>query len=494
VFAFPYHKFADFKNSGVVMKRFLALSSLLALCVAGIVGCGGGGKSGTSFSTSGQAGAVFVTGEDAPLPSVLSLNLTINSITLTGASNSPQLVASPITVDFARLVGLRTPLAFNAVPPDTYTKATFVLSSPVINVLSVVNPPQVSTLNGTFTNPSGFSPQTTSVVVTFPTPMVVTSNGLVGMHTEFDIRQSLAVDGSGQITGVINPIMFAEAVTATNPEGQITDLTGAIVSVNVSGNSFVMQGPFGHSFTVDVDGNTAYNSGFTLATLPTSGGFVSVQGAVQTDGTILASDVEFITTDAAFISGRILALNPTSGPVQTVTLWVGETVGTTGVIDTAQTLDVSAVSNYAICFFNNSWFSPNNQFGNTSMLVGQRIFIGGTFNSTTFTPSFISLRRQGVYGLTVPGSVTATSGNAGNFQLLNTGLLGLSLGGPLTVNTGAGTIFFQGNSNTLSLTDLQTASATVSVPVVVRGLVLKDSVSGNPVLWAHRVRLAQTAQ
>jgi Domain of unknown function (DUF4382) len=473
------------------MKRFLALSGLLALCGLSLMGCGGG--SGTTLSTNSQAGAVFVTGEDAPLPSVLSLNLTINSITLTGASNSPQLVSSPITVDFARLVGLRAPLAFNAVPADTYTKATFVLSSPVINFLSAVNPPQVGTLNGTFTSPTSTSPQTTSVVVTFPAPMVVGPSGLAGMHTEFDIRQSLAVDGTGQITGVINPVMFVEAVTATNPEGQITDLTGTILSVNVPGNSLVMQGPFGHQFTVDVDGSTAYNSGFTLATLPTSGGFVSLQGTVQTDGSILASDVEFITTDAAFISGRILALNPASGPVQTVTLWVGETVGTSGLIDTVQTVDVSSVSNYAICFFNNSWFSPNNLFGNSSMLVGQRIFIGGTFSST-FTPSFISLRRQGVYGLVVPGSVIVTSGNAGNFQLLNTGLLGLSLGGPLTVNTGAGTVFFQGNSNTLSLTDLKTASATVSVPVVARGLVLKDSVSGDPVLWAHRVREAQTAQ
>jgi hypothetical protein len=86
-----------------------------------------------------------------------------------------------------------------------------------------------------------------------------------------------------------------------------------------------------------------------------------------------------------------------------------------------------------------------------------------------------------------------TPNNAGDFQLLNTGLLGLSLGGPLTVNTGAGTLFFQG-SNILTLTDLQTASATVSVPVVARGLVLKDSGSGDPVLWAHRVREAQTAQ
>jgi hypothetical protein len=173
---------------------------------------------------------------------------------------------------------------------------------------------------------------------------------------------------------------------------------------------------------------------------------------------------------------------------------VGETGGgSSGLVDTVQTVDVSSVSNYAICFFNNSWFSPNNLFGNSSMLVGQRIFIGGGFSST-FTPDFISLRRQGVYGLVVPGSVTVTSGNAGNFQLLNTGLLGLSLGGPLTVNTGAGTVFFQGNSNTLTLTDLQTASATTSVPVVARGLVLKDPVSGDPVLWGHRVREAQAAQ
>jgi hypothetical protein len=206
----------------------------------------------------------------------------------------------------------------------------------------------------------------------------------------------------------------------------------------------------------------------------------------------LASDVEFITTDMAFVSGRILALNPASGPVQTITLWVDETGGgTAGLVDTVQTIDVSGVTTYDVSFFNNSWFSPTNLFGNSSMLVGQRIFIGGTFNPPTFNPDLVSLRRQGVYGLVVPGSVTVTSGNAGNFQLLNTGLLGLSLGAPLTVNTGAGTLFFQGNSNTLTLTDLQTASATASVPVVARGLFLKDSVSGNPVLWSHRVRITE---
>jgi hypothetical protein len=472
------------------MKQFLALSVFVAVASLTWIACGGGGPG--TFSTNPQAGAVYVTGEDAPLSSVVSLNLTINSITLTGQNSSPQLVSSPITVDFARLVGLRTPLAFNAVPPDTYSSATFVLASPVIDFISAVSPPQITSLNGTFSNPTSTNPQTTSVAVTFPTPMVVTANGLAGLRTEFDIRQSLAVDGAGQITGLITPVMFIQAVKAINPEGQITDLIGTISSVNVSANSFVLQGPFGHQFTINVDGSTDYNQGFTLATLPTSGGFVALQGTMQLDGTILASDVEFITTDQAFVSGRILAINPTSGPLQTVTLWVGETGGgASSLVDTVQTIDVSAVSNYAICFFNNTWFSPNNLFGNSSMVVGQRIFIGGTFSSSTFTPDFISLRRQGVYGLVVPGSVTVTSGNAGNFQLQNTGLLGLSLGGPLTVNTGAGTLLFQGNSNTLTLTDLQTASAISSVPVVARGLVLKDTTTGDAVLWAHRVREVQ---
>ena len=42
------------------MKRFLALSALLALCGLSMMGCGG--ATGTSLSGNPQAGAVFVTG------------------------------------------------------------------------------------------------------------------------------------------------------------------------------------------------------------------------------------------------------------------------------------------------------------------------------------------------------------------------------------------------------------------------------------------------
>lgn len=469
------------------MKQLLVLSALLALSVLSIVGCGRG--TGSTLSVNPQPGAVFVTGEDAPVPSVVGMDLTIDSITLTGGASSQALVASPVTVDFARLVGLRAPLAFKAVPPDTYTGATFVLSSPVIHYVSAVSPPQVTTLNGVFLTPTTIVPQTTAVTVTFPAPLVVGANGLAGMRTEIDLRQSLAVDGTGQITGVIDPKISIQAVQATDTQAQITYLKGAMVSVNVPNNSLVMQGPLGNQFTVAVNGSTTYNSGFTLSALPTSG-FVALQGTMQADGSLLASDVEFITADPAFIAGPILAVNPATGPVQSVSLWVDETGGGTsalGLLGTVQTVNVGSVSNFAVCYFDNTWFTPNNMFDNFSMLAGQQVLLGGGFVSTTFTPDLISLRRQGVSGLTVPGSVTVSSGNAGSFQVLNTGLLGYSLAGALGVNTGTGTLF-EGDGTPLTLTDLQTASAAVSVPVVTRGLVLKDSVTGGPVLWAHRVR------
>jgi hypothetical protein len=467
------------------MKRFLALSVSLSLIALSLAGCGG---SSTKSSTSSQAGAVYVTGEDAPLSSVVSLNLTINSITLKGAKSSPVLVSAPITVEFARLVGLRAPLGFGAVPADTYSSVTLVLASPVISYIPTAGAVTVTTLNGTFSAPTSTAPQTTSVTVAFPTPMVVGANGLAGLHTEFDIPKSLAVDGTGQVTGVITPVMFAESVKATDPDGQITELTGTIAAVNTSSSSFTLNGPFGKQVTVAVNSSTTFNQSFTLATLPTTGGFVTLQGTMQQDGSILASDVEFITTDLAFVAGRVLALTPPTGPAVSVTLWVSETGGATSTLQgTVQTVNVAAAT-YGVSPFNNGWFTTTGMFTSSSMLVGQRILVGGTFLSSVFTPDFVSLRRQGVYGAVVPASVVVTSGSAGTFQLSNAGLLGYELAAPLKVNTGTGTVFFQGNSNALTLTGLGTASATTSVGVVARGLILKDSISGNAVLWAHRIR------
>ncbi|MFZ0536585.1 MAG: DUF4382 domain-containing protein, partial [Candidatus Sulfotelmatobacter sp.] len=172
------------------MKRLLGAVLLLALAMLG-AGCSG--TSTSSSNSSSQPAAVFVTGEDAPLASVVGFNVTINSITLNGNNSSPQVLSTAATVDFARLLGLRSPLGFNSVPADTYNSATFSLSSPVISYVDMsTTPPSLSTINGQF-SPTTSSATQTTVTVNFPSPMVVGPSGLAGIRMDFDIRQSVAV-------------------------------------------------------------------------------------------------------------------------------------------------------------------------------------------------------------------------------------------------------------------------------------------------------------
>ncbi len=457
------------------MKKFLGIVLLLALSMVA-ASCGSNSSTSSSSTPTGQSASVFVTGEDAPLASVVGFNVTINSITLTGNNGSPQVLSTPTTVDFARLLGLRSPLAFNTVPADTYTSATFSLSNPLISYVDMsTNPPSLSTINGTFSPTTGTSTQTT-VTVTFPTAMVVSKNGLAGLRMELDIRQSVAVDGNGQVTGVVNPIIYAHAVQASDPSGQVTDLTGGLVSVSASSNSFVIQGPYGHQLTIAVNSSTKFNSGFSINNLATPA-IVGVQGYFQADGSLMASNVEVITTSQAFISGRVLAVNPTSGAVQTITMWVGETsADLVSEVDTIQTINVSAVTQYDMCFFDNLF--TNALFNDTSVIVGQRIFVGGSDVNSVFTPQMISLRFQGVYGMLTAGSVNIANGNLGTFQLENNALIGYSLGGaPLTVGTSNATLFI----DTDGLSQLQSGG---SVPLVAGGLLFVDPLTQTPVMAA----------
>jgi len=461
------------------MKRTWALSGLLTLMMIALVGCGGGTSN--MQSNGNSQGAVFVTGEDAPVSSVVAFNITIDKITLNNSSSTVTALSTPVAVDFGRLVGLRSLLGFNTIAPGTYTSATVTFEgsnpAPTVNYVNLTTtPPSISSATGVLS--------TTTVTVPFPNgkPLVVASNGLAGLHMDFNLRTSLATDGSGNLiinNGqiAITPQLDVMAVSASDEEGQITDFGGNIVSVNVAGNSFVIQGPYGFQEVIDVNANTQYNGSNTLSSQMPDG-IVAVEGTVQADGSILASSVELITTDKAFISGRILAVNP--GPV--VTMFVGEEIGTSATIpvDSVYTVNLSLVNEYGICFIDN-WFT-NELFNSSSLVVGQRIFVGGTYMSNAFTPRMVSLRRQGVMGSLVANSVNIVSGNQGSFQMQNDALLSYSAGGPFTVDTVNQTIFVNING----LGGLQVAG---TPNLEAHGLVLYDPATQKPVVWAHRVRV-----
>jgi len=459
-------------------KYPLLACALLVLISFTLTACGGGASAASSMTGGGNQSAVFVTGEDAPLPSVLAFNITLTSITLNNSSGSQTVLSTPTTIDFARLLGLRTLVGFNSVAPGTYDSATISLSSPVISYLDLTtSPPSVGTINGTFGTSNA---TTTTVTVGLAKAMTVSSNGLAGLHMEFDLRKSVQVDSNGQVTGVVNPQINLRAVQPNAMDAQITDLRGGLVSVNVSGNSFVLQRVGGHNITIDVNSSTQFSGSYTLASLATPA-IIEVDGQVQNDGSIMASEVEVLCTDNGFVSGHIVAVNPASGPAQSVTLLVGEELPAISNIQVGfpATIDVSSVTDYDIRHFDN-WFTSF-LFNSSSLVAGQRVAIGGNVDSSgNFTPKIVDLRRQGVVGMLQSGSVQVTSGNVGSFQLQNNGLLGYVLNAPLTVQTGNPTIF-------LNVNGLAGLSSAGTAQIGAAGLMLKNQNTGNVQMWARFV-------
>jgi hypothetical protein len=450
------------------------------LFVSAIIGCGGGS---TNNVPQAQAASVFVTGGDAPLPSVLSFNVTLNSLKLDGTT---ELLSAPTKVDFARLLGLRTLLGFNTVPAGTYNSLAISLADPSISFLDLTTtPPSAANITGTFKDSGGNNVPSTTISVALSRPLTVSSGGLAGLHFDFDLRDSILVDGTGQITGVINPVIKVRPIAQSDPDAEVNDLRGGLVSVNTTANSFVLQRIGGRQITIDVNASTKFSGNFTLATLPNPS-IIEVDGDVQADGSVLAESVEVVSTDKAFVSGRIVAANPTSGPVQTVTLLVGEELpDVPGIpVGTVSTLNVSQVTNYSIRLIDN-WFTSF-VFNNTTLVAGQRIAIGGTIDPATnaFVPSRIILRRQGVAGDLVLNSVIINNNNAGSFQLQNNRMLGYVLGAPLSVQTSNSTKF----TNLSGLAAIQSGS---NMSLATYGLMLKDPISGNPTMYAHRIILLQ---
>jgi Domain of unknown function (DUF5666)/Domain of unknown function (DUF4382) len=459
------------------MKRFLTGTALLALIALTFTACGGGSSSSSNDSGNATQAHVFVTGEDAPVSAVVAFNITIKQITLNNKTSTVVAMNTPTTVDFGRLVGLRSLLGFNAIAPGTYTSATVTLASrpaPTVDYINLTTtPPSLGTATGVLSN--------TTVTVAFPSgsPLVVGASGLAGLHMDFDLRDSLAISNgnlvitNGQIA--INPVLTVQAVSASSSLGQITEFTGNVVSVATS--SFVMQGPYGFQETIDVNSNTEFNGSNTLSSLAANN-IVDVEGTVQADGSILASSVELITTDQAFISGRILAVSP--GPV--VTMFVGEELGASAAISVdsvVQNLNLGAITNWDICFIDN--FFTNELFNSSNLVVGQRIFVGGTVQGSAFTPNMVSLRRQGVMGSLVGSSVNIVSGNIGGFEMQNDALMSYAAHGPFPVSSDSRTVFF----NIDGLMGLQSAGA---ANLVVTGLVFNNPQNlGTPVVWSHRV-------
>ncbi|HUI75730.1 MAG TPA: DUF4382 domain-containing protein [Candidatus Acidoferrum sp.] len=464
-------------------KRWFSGMVLCALFVFA-AGCGGGSMTNNDSSDSQQTGMVFVTGTDAPLPSVVSFQVDITGLSVSDGMNPPVSVLNGTqTVDFARLNGLHTLLDINTIPAGTYTRVIVTLANPQIQYLNVANPqtnpptrPTISTLDSQSTPPVTLSQS--QVMINLANPLVVNPNDIIGLGFEFDIRKSIQLDGMGQITGVVNPMLNLKTITPSDADAYIDEFTAGVVSINVSGNSFVLQGPHGHQFTVNVNGQTEWEGTDTINSLTTSS-IVQISGTLdRTADTILADSVCILSQDKFFAGGLITFVDPAVNTANDFDLYVRSVLpsGTGFQSGQISTINLTGNEKYYIYWWHNKFTSF--LFNSALMVPGQHVSIGGPFSNGAVTVKRIVLRHEGHTGTWVVGS---TNVGANTFQFNSNGLAGVLFNGPVTVYV---TPFTNWGGGLTGLTDL---SGTSAINLRVVGLVLKDPVSSQLVFVARRV-------
>jgi hypothetical protein len=436
--------------------------------------CGGSGMGATA--TQGQA-SVYTVGTDAPLPSVVSCEVTVSGITLFNGTTNVSVLSQPQIVDFAQLSGLHQLLDLTAVPTGTYTSATITIASPQIGFIDTsVNPPVINTMNGTLSE--------SSVTVNFAQPVMVSDADLFGLRMEFDLRKSLATDGNGQVTGAVNPVFEVALLNSTDSQVSVDDFHGGVVGVT-GASTFTIQGPHGRQWNVTTNDNTMLDDPSIAVSSFTTNTIVEVSGVLDpVTHDIDASEVEVVSNNGFFTGGLFTSIRPPSGPATQADLYVRELLpAVNGISDgQIQTLALNGSEKYMIEHINLPLTTL--LFNNSELAAGQRVGIGGaltTNNGTsTLTVHRVVLRRQGQAGAWVPGSTMVQNNNAGTFQLNDQWTAGVLLPQPLTVMT-------TNDTNFINLSGLAALQGTQPISLRVVGFILINQATGQPVMVARSV-------
>lgn len=461
------------------LARFTRYASPLALAALLLAGCGDQSTPPVTSQNTPTSPA-FVIGTDAPVAGVVSFSVQIQSINAVDSStgtSTPLLSGTP-TVDFARYNGLQTLLDMNDVPAGTYDQIAVTLGPATIGYLQTGSgtEPTIQTMQATYTG----STQTPTITQTLNNPLDLTQTSPVGIRLDFRLDKSIGVDSTGQINGQVTPTFDIRAVGPSDSGAYIDEFTAGIVSVNTTAQSFVIQGPHGRNFTVNVNGQTEWDNGDTINSLTTTS-IVQISGTIDhADSTIDADEVAILTTDGFYASGQVTYVQPPSGVATTFDLYTRATLPAAGddVMDGQITqVALTGSEKYFIYWMHNRF--TQFLFNSSGLLPGQHVSVGGALSGAASQP--ITVKRVVLRNWGFNGVVAANTGSttAGSFQMNVTGFAGQLITGPVTVYTASGTGWRDGYNSD--------SDVTVGDKIRVVGILIKDPVSGSPVILGRYV-------
>ena len=432
---------------------FLVLATVLTL------GCGG---LTSPRPTAPASGTVFVFGTDAPACGIESFPVTITSASLIaqGGGQITPLVspAAPATVDFARLEGSTNLMGSASVPPGKYSELMVNLANPQLVTLNTANiPPTPQVASVTLTS--------TSFLVPINPPLVVTSTTTSGLTFDFNLRQSVQLNGSGQPMGAVDPqITLSPNTNSGSSVGEATALYGIAGAPGAAGVSGSYTGSFpltlsdgsGQTISVLVNDNTVFEGdGVTSLSQVAGNDFVEVDVIINTSGQAVAQtvDVEEPTSSAkqqSALLGKVISVtrdasgNATSFSflVQNVIPSIQGLLGenTSGFVGTALTATLTNSTQYFVNW--GQWNQQAFKFGPQTLGVAENVAVFGTFSTIPtlqYVANQVFLRPRSVLGNFRVLQSAGSDGVTGAFTMAPCG--GLFSNQVITVLSYPGTTF-----------------------------------------------------
>src|SRR5215472_9651960 len=375
------------------MKRVATFFSVVAVVLAVVLaGCGGGGNQ--SLGPTAGTMVMLQTG-DASNDQIVKFELTISSVTLTGAggtANTGNLLNGPAEVEFTHQAGTFEPLSLSHIPPGTYSGATLTVSNPeVVAVVSGTPTELTATLSSSTVNVS-FSPNVTI--------------GSSPMFLNFDLNLANSVTINGNSATVSPQFNVSTSVVAPdennedNHDGGIEDVHGKVTSI--SAPNFTIQ-TNSMTLTFATNSSTHFEDGINQLSDLKAGDLVEVDGVTQPDGSQLATKVEREENqNGEEVEGVISALD---NPLTTITIVHQE--DSTGSSSSPVTVAISVNSNTVYSVRSDKLSITAPAFDATHIGKGQRIEADAGSTSPLLATQ-VKLREQALVG-TVAASPAPTS-------------------------------------------------------------------------------------
>ncbi len=289
-------------------------------------GCGSGGSTSNSsaqqFSGNTQVTVVFTSTANDQLT---RFGFGFTSIALTSQRGATvSLLSEPQnTSDVAELLhvnGGLDPLVTVSIPQGIYTAATLQILGGSSFDCVTFSPPNSQGPGSLWIDEFAYGYVPNNMVsVSLPSPITVTGASM-GLLMNLDVAQSAMYPGCGadfndgpfSITPTFSLTPLLISSHPTNPQnGEVAGVNGEVSAIG-TGNSFTLtlaEGP--RTQSINADASTAYQgiSGFSGLTVGT---FVNMDGAIQPDGSLLATRIAVEDPSALdVLVGPVLQVTPT---------------------------------------------------------------------------------------------------------------------------------------------------------------------------------------